>query len=345
MTLRPRIVTYFCTLFKHAGIHGAFMSFSFPTVASHDELLLSFNSLPQSIKQVFKFQVPLPDDLDRMQDANKVAALNYFGIQTAADSKAAFVEQFKNGYAMKKAHAELQEYKDELNFIQCMGFKVVTSHDEADSSLSSLFPNAENFALKKSSLERDIGLLTAFLRETNLKTRMDLWSQYLGFENYKAIEKHHGELDHVCAQHNVGNYKNLCVSTRYFDHLLRMDSSLKGLFVPTEYSMHRAVFGNATPFWTDALFHCRKHGGEFWVEAFDITPGVWSILMMERSDGRIVVYEPIGTSYAPSHSIDSHLHYWKLNVEVLARIEQIAQLRLGPAIVDMSDILDNAEVH
>lgn len=279
-----------------------------------------------------------------MQDPQHVVALNYFGLQVAAENKKDFVDQLKNGAANKKAKQFLAEALDKRNYADCLGVRVVEA-DDGDDTLFKLLPRGMRQALKEMpQVEKEIVELKEFLAEQNAHNRLERWSKYLGFESYEGVQAFYKELDQICAINNLSSYKTLCVSTRYFDHLMRMNPSLKMLFTPTEFAEHRNWFGNASPFWTDALFHCPQHTDKFWIEAFPISATWKSLLLMERVDDRIVVYEPIGSTYNQGASMDTSIQLWELSPDILSKIEGTALRRLGPGVVDMTAITTNVEV-
>lgn len=318
------------------------MTFSFLPPSEPEDILASARRLPKSILEVLKFVVP-PDD-GSMQDPQYVVTLNYFGIQVAAENKNGFVDQLKNGAANKKAKQFLAEALDKRNYADCLGIRVVETGD-GDDTLFKLLPPGMRQALKEMpQVEKEIIELKDFLAEQNVRNRLERWSKYLGFESYEHLQAFYKELDQICAINNFSSYKILCVSTRYFDHLMRMRPSLKTLFTPTEFAEHRTWFGNASPFWTDALLHCRQHTDKFWIEPFPIGATWKGMLLMERFDDRIVVHEPIGSTYNHGASMDTSIRFWELRPDILKKIEAIALRRLGPGVVDMTAITANVEV-
>lgn len=315
------------------------MNFFFSPVSSPKEMLQHLQHLPASLLDTLKFPVPTTESSPL--DVGYVTALNYFGLQLAAESKDAFVTLVKDGGAGKKALADLRDLREERARMEesflCMGVKVVEGENDDGGSLPlDLFPGMADALERFEKIGAEIVLLQDFLAAPTLKAKLEAWALYLDFGDYSAVEQFYLDLNRLCALHRFGNYRNLCATTRYFDHLRRTDDSVKDLFTPSEWAAHRTVFGAAAPYWTDALLHVRRHGGDFWLEAFAIGAIPNCILFMERQNDGIVVHAPIGTTFNTGAEMDSGFHFWLQRPATLARIEQIARARLGGGPLDMT---------
>jgi hypothetical protein len=267
-----------------------------------------------------------------------VASLCYYGKQLGPASSEAFVVLIKDGTAKRMASMRLSELLDAETMLRMNG--VVSPRDESEYTIPPALLRPGRREVVQGYLEgkNDIPLLEQFLAAKTLKERLEAWSKYMGFPNYASVKDFYDRLDAFCAELRFGNYHKLCHSTAYFDQLLRMDSSIKGLFDgPVDLAFHRDTFGMAAPFWIDALVYCRRGGASYWIEAFSVDAATKSILVMERRDTTISIHPLRGLSYHAGFTPADPQRVWNLNPKHQLRIHEIARKRLGDGLIHYSD--------
>jgi hypothetical protein len=267
-----------------------------------------------------------------------VASLCYYGKQLGSVSAEAFVVQIKDGTAKRMASTRLSELLNAETMLMVSG--LVVSREESEYTIPPGLLRPDYVEVAQGYLEGkdDIPLLKRFLAAKTLKERLEAWSNYMGFPNYASVKDFHDRLDAFCGDFHFGNYRKLCQSTAYFDQLLRMDSSIKGLFdSPVELAFHRDTFGVAAPFWMDALIYCRRGGASYWIEAFSVDAATKTILVMERCDTTIFIHPLRGLSFNAGFTPVNPQRVWNLKPEHQFRIQAIARKRLGDGLIHYSD--------
>jgi hypothetical protein len=266
------------------------------------------------------------------QRVTDVAGLCYYGKQLGSISVDAFIDPIKDCRAIRMAAERVRDLRAIAMLFRKSGL-ALTRKKSAAAMPPGLLPDGL-VALAEDYLEAelDIPLLERFLETKSLKDRLEAWSHYMGFADYASVRTFYDRLNAFCAQHNFGNYRKLCQSTAYFDHLMRMDPSIRDLFAPEELAFHRNVFGTAAPFWIDALIHCRRGRTAYWIEAF-AAGAAKAVLLMERRGADIVVHSPRGLSFYAESGHAPLERDWHVRPEEISRITEIARKRLGKGLI------------
>lgn len=257
-----------------------------------------------------------------------VAGLCYYGKQLGPISVDAFIVPIKDGSAMQMAGERLRDLRDTAMLFTTSGLALSRTGSAGTIPPGLLPAGLVELAEDYLEAEPDIPLLKLFLAAKSLKERLEAWSRYMGFADYASVKTFYEGLNSFCAQHNFGNYRKLCQSTAYFDHLMRMDPGIRDLFSPEELAFHRNTLGTAAPFWIDALIYCRRGGSPYWIEAFTIG-NTKAVLLMERRGTEIIIHSPRGLSFYAESGPAPLQRDWHTRPEELHQITATARKRLG----------------
>ena len=296
--------------------------------ADCDQCLEAVAPYAELFSDALKFS--LPTGRFSPQRVVDVASLCYYGKQLGPVSNEAFITLIKDGTAKRMASTRLVELLNAETMLMVNG--LVASREESKRAIPTglLRPGYAEAAEGYLEGKDDIPLLERFLAAKTLKERLEAWSNYMGFADYKSVKDFYDRLDAFCAEFHFGNYRKLCQSTAYFDQLLRMDPTIKALFdSQMELVFHRDTFGMAATFWIDALIYCRRGGASYWVEAFSFDGATKAILVMERRDTAVIVHPLRGFSCHAGFGQVNPQRDWHMRPEHRLQINGIARKRLG----------------